>query len=364
MVDASFALTTYVDTSLNTNYYTKTAIDASINTSYYNRNMVDASFALTTYVDTSLNTNYYTKSAIDESFAGIVSTAGNVNITPVTAFNLTTPMSYINGNLDIGTGSNLIGINKDIDVGFHLDISGNLRVSNTITATNGFIGTSFEPSAAGTAITFGNITTTGNITIGASQTTGNLNLGSGIRSATGNIFIGTGASATNTINIGRGNVISIVNGTTPTFTINRPIKPNYTYSITDSSAIGYQVTVNNTSFSNPWNVTTPPIGVMTSALSLTPGVWNLSGYCHLTLNNNTGIDYGLSNSNTAFNVTGTLPMQSAVVNAALLTFTNYWQLNIVYLATANTSINFLLKPYAIQSTITFTRAGIIATRIA
>jgi hypothetical protein len=98
-----------------------------------------------------------------------------------------------------------------------------ISTSSTITSTGGFIGTSYQPSVGTTAITFGNNITTGNIDIGAAQTTGNLNLGIGTRSATGNIFIGTGTSATNTINIGRGNAISIVNSTAPTLTINCPI---------------------------------------------------------------------------------------------------------------------------------------------
>jgi hypothetical protein len=367
----------YVDGSLNnirTNYPTNDYVDGSLNNirtnyalsstldDYTTNNNLTSNYPTNTYVDGSLNN-------IRNNLTGIVSTAGNVNIAPVTAFNVTTPMSYINGNLDIGTGSNLIGINKDVADGFHLDISGNLRVSNTITGV-GFIGTSFQPSAVGTAITVGDNITTGNISIGFQQTSGNLNLGTGTGRTTGNIFIGTGTTnASNTINIGRGNVISIVNSTNQTLTVNRPIRVNYTYPISDTTMIGYQVSFNNTSFTNPWGVTTPPIppigNVSGAGLSLTPGVWNLSGYCHIQLINNCGITFGLSTANNAFNTgSGLLPTQTAIVNSNVISSTNYWQVNTVYYTNANTTIYFLFQPNTTQSGITFTRAGVIATRIA
>ena len=307
----NYALTSYVDNSLNANYYTKSQIDSSINTSYYSRSVIDA------------------------SLTGIVATSGNVNISPVTALNITAPTTYIG----TGTGSASVVINKDVSAGYALDVSGltilrntlnvvgnvlfngtvsgitkamvgltnvddtsdtnkpvssatqtalnlkanladptftgtvsgitkamvgltnvddtsdtnkpvssatqtalnlkanladptftgtvsagSISTTSTITSTGGFIGTSYQPSSDATAITFGNNIISGNIDIGAAQTTGNLNLGIGTsREATGNIFIGTGASALNTINIGRGNVISIVNSGTPTLTINQPI---------------------------------------------------------------------------------------------------------------------------------------------
>jgi hypothetical protein len=149
-----------------------------------------------------------------------------------------------------------------------------ISTTSTITSTGGFIGTSYQPSAATTAITFGNNITTGNINIGAAQTTGNLNLGIGTsREATGNIFIGTGASALNTINIGKGNVISIVNSETPTLTINRPITVGYnTSAITLNTQIGFQISdsINNTIL--PQNSTAL---VRTPGLTLPIGVWQV-----------------------------------------------------------------------------------------
>jgi hypothetical protein len=130
--------------------------------------------------------------------------------------------------------------------------------------------------------------------------------------------------------------------------------------------IGYQFSVVNTSFSNPWTSTTP-IGIMTpTPLVLRPGVWNLSGYCHIRLSNNAGITYGLSTVNNAFNSTGTLPTQTVLINSNIISMTNYWPINIVYVATANTNIYFLFQPNATQPSagLTFVRAGVIATRIA
>jgi hypothetical protein len=188
---------------------------------------LNTNYTTKTYVDNSLNTNYYTKTYIDTSFSNIVT------------------------NSLITTGS------------------------GTITSGGGFIGTSYQPSAITTAITFGNNITTGNIDIGAAQTSGNLNLGVGSRTTTGNIFIGTGSSATNTINIGRGNVVSILNTTTPTLTINRPIKPGYGYAITDATTIGYQgSSSSSTKFSS-----TPGAGslVILLSTSITAGVWMVEG---------------------------------------------------------------------------------------
>jgi len=396
--DASFGIVVYQkiaasDASINTLRSQIASIsatgsiqDPSIN-ALINKNIIyDASFtylqsynsiqdvSMTIYVDNSLNTNYYSRSVIDASLTGIVASSGNVNISPVTALNITAPTTYIGA----GTGSSSVVINKDVSAGYALDVSGltilrntlnvvgnvlfngtvsgitkamvdlsnvdntsdtnkpvssatqtalnlkaniadpsftgipvaptavagtsttqiattsfvssslalkanlagptftgtvsgitkamvgltnvddtsdankpvsnltqsalnlkanlagptftgalsagSISTSSTITSAGGFIGTSYQPSEAGTAISFGNNITTGNIDIGGQQSTGNLNLGIGTsRESTGNIFIGTGSTALNTINIGRSNVISIVNSSTPTLTINRPI---------------------------------------------------------------------------------------------------------------------------------------------
>ena len=205
-------------------------MDGSLNANYYTKSAIDSS----------INTSFYNKTYIDTSFSNIVTNS------------LTT------------TGS------------------------GTITAAGGFIGTSFQPSANNIAITFANITTTGNIDIGGQQTTGNLNLGTGARSATGNINIGgvsagsstntinigTGSGSTNTINIGRSNVISIVNSATPTFTINRPILATGNPS-SSTTAIGYTVSVSSTS-----GVVGPPTTgsytLSSGAITLGAGVWIVS----------------------------------------------------------------------------------------
>jgi hypothetical protein len=309
-IRTDFALTSYVDGSLNDNYYTRTAIDSSMNTNFYNRTAVDASFS-------NIDTNYYNKTYIDASFSNIVTES------------LTT------------TGS------------------------GTITAGGGFIGTSFQPSANNIAIAFANITTTGNIDIGGQQSTGNLNLGIGARSATGNINIGTGSTSKNIINIGRGNVISI-DLSSSTFSINYPITIGYNGNlITNSSMIGYQVSATNN--------TNPPVNYWASfpnrianmsTLSLIPGVWNLSGFCIISISGGGSgyLNHGLSTIATAFDSSGTLPTQSGF--ASSINTNNYFQVNTVYLATADTSINFLLQFITTQSVITFRKAGICATRIA
>jgi len=327
-VDASFALKTYVDGSLNTNYYTRTAIDSSMNTNFYNRTAVDASFALTsyvdgslntlksynaiqdtsmvnyalkTYVDGSLNTNYYTRTAIDSSM--------NTNFYNKTYIDASFALkTYVDGSLNtnyytrsaIDNSINTNFYNKTyIDASFSNIVTNSLTTtgSGTITAGGGFIGTSYQPSAVTTAITFGNNITTGNIDIGASQTTGNLNLGIGTaRAATGNIFIGTGATAVNTINIGRGNVISIVNSTTPTFTINRPITVAYnTSAITSNMQIGYQISDSSNNTLLPQNSTAL---VRTPGLALPIGVWQVQtdmGYSVATASSQyTVFQYGIT----------------------------------------------------------------------
>ena len=333
------SLNSIQDVSINSAITRNAIQDTSIN-SAITRNAIQ---------DTSIN-------SITNSLTGIVAVSGNVNLTPATALNITTPISYINGNMDIGTGNNLVSINKDVSAGYHLDISGNANIRNvltansiqaildtdtlnlattqtgafnigtsasrtgnitigassgsgvlnlrgpsvvitgqtnfidaptaptatvgtnttqiattayvisannsanavrdtsinsaitsngiqdtsinnlftntytksyidisfanivtnslittgsgTITAGGGFVGTSFQPSAIGTTITFGNNITTGNIDIGGSQNTGNVNVGAGIRSATGHINIGTGSTSSNNINIGTGSSYS------------------------------------------------------------------------------------------------------------------------------------------------------------
>jgi hypothetical protein len=148
-------------------------------------------------------------------------------VTIPTGASITAPTGLVKGDVGLGSVDNTSDANKPVSTATTTALNLKANIANptfTGTVTGGeFIGTSFQPTAVETAITFGNNITTGNIDIGASQTTGNLNLGAGLRNATGNIFLGTGSTATNTINIGRGNTIAIVNSETPTLTINRPI---------------------------------------------------------------------------------------------------------------------------------------------
>jgi hypothetical protein len=179
-----------VTNNLATNYYTKTQSDATIAIRDTSINSLTTSMTTITTtngiqdasinsITTNLDNNYYTKSVIDASLTGIVSANGNVDISPVTAFNLTAPISYVNGNLDIGTGANLVAINKDISADFHLDISGNVRASNTAFTNN------ILPLISGDTLN-----------IASTQQTGVLNIGT-LTARTGAINIGTGTSNKN-----------------------------------------------------------------------------------------------------------------------------------------------------------------------
>jgi hypothetical protein len=81
------------------NVYTKTYVDASFNSVYTK-----------TYVDASFN-SVYTRSRVDASFAAAIS-------------NNTTSDLSLNGNLQLGSGTRSVGINKTAAAGYALDVSG------------------------------------------------------------------------------------------------------------------------------------------------------------------------------------------------------------------------------------------------
>jgi len=287
----NYALKSYVDTSLNTNYTLKTYVDNSLNTLKSYNAIQDASminYALKSYVDTSLNTNYTLKTYVDNS------------LNTLKTYNAIQDVSIVAVRTYVDTSLNANYYNERyIDASFANIITNSVVTtgSGTITAGGGFIGTSYQPSAITTAITFGNNITTGNITIGGSQTTGNLNLGTGTgRLATGNIFIGTGATATNTINIGRGNTISILNAAPSTFTLNSPITVAYnTSAITSNMQIGYQISDSSNGTLLPQNSTAL---VRTPGLTLPIGVWQVQidmGYSIVTASTQyTVFQYGIT----------------------------------------------------------------------
>jgi hypothetical protein len=223
-IRTNYALTTYVDGSLNANYVLKTYVgiqDTSINSALTRNAIQDTSInSALTSIATIITNSLAAKAPLDSpTFTGTV--------TIPTGASITAPTGLVKGDVGLDSVDNTSDANKPVSTATTTALNLKANIANptfTGTVTGGeFIGTSFQPTAVETAITFGNNITTGNINIGASQTTGNLNLGAGLRNATGNIFLGTGSTATNTINIGRGNTIAIVNSATPTLTINRPI---------------------------------------------------------------------------------------------------------------------------------------------
>jgi hypothetical protein len=137
----NYYLKTAADSSINTtlsNYYLKTDIDSSLNNNFYNKTYIDASFAnvpskasidtsLNNYylkidIDTSLNNNFYNKTTIDVSINSVLSTYLK-NSSDIS----------LNGNIQIGsaTSTRALGINRTADPAYSLDISGDLRITET-----------------------------------------------------------------------------------------------------------------------------------------------------------------------------------------------------------------------------------------
>ena len=101
--------------SLTTSFgdvYTKSWIDASFN-SVYTRSRVDASFG-----------DVYNKSRVDASFAAVY-TRTYIDASFATAVtNGRTADLSLNGNLQLGSGTSSVGINKTAAAGYALDVSG------------------------------------------------------------------------------------------------------------------------------------------------------------------------------------------------------------------------------------------------
>jgi hypothetical protein len=168
-VDSSFAnvyTKSYIDNSFG-NVYTKSYVDSSfanyalINSVYtrsyidnsfgnvYTKSYVDSSFAnyallngvyTKSYIDNSFG-NVYTKSYVDSSFANYALLNGvytksyiDNSFGSVIANNTNQDLSF-NGNMQLGSGSKRIGINKTAAAGFSLDVSGAATISGNLSVT-------------------------------------------------------------------------------------------------------------------------------------------------------------------------------------------------------------------------------------
>ena len=295
-IRTNYATYNYVDgsfTDIRTNYATnesKTISDSSINyifTNYATTNYINNQFntllngapdalnslnelAIALNSDVSFGYNAYGKIAssdasinsiramIDASLSGIVSAGGNVNISPVTAFNVTAPLTNISGNLDIGNGLSSVVINKDISAGYALDVSGFTILRNTLSAntiysisgsnmtigSDGTLGsggtslaggfiftrnsstlsgigstTTFNAASDNVGLRFGASTITGGILIAQQQTNGTLSIADFNRNYanianSGSISIGTGIAtgATGAVSEASGCLINIGTG--------------------------------------------------------------------------------------------------------------------------------------------------------
>lgn len=137
-VDLSgYTTKTYVDTSLNTNYLTsaslssyatKTYVDTSLNTNY----------ATKSYVDTSLNTNYATSSSLSsyatiayvDSSLGYYTTSSYANANYLKS-GLTYDVS-MTGNVQLGSGTKYVAINKTPGSTYALDVSGPALITGNL----------------------------------------------------------------------------------------------------------------------------------------------------------------------------------------------------------------------------------------
>jgi hypothetical protein len=152
---SNYYLKTAADSSINTtlsNYYLKTDIDSSLNNNFYNKTYIDASFAnvpskasidtslnnyyLKTDIDSSLNNNFYNKTTIDTSLNNNFynKTTIDVSINSVLSTYLKNSSDIsLNGNIQIGstTSTRALGINRTADPAYSLDISGDLRITET-----------------------------------------------------------------------------------------------------------------------------------------------------------------------------------------------------------------------------------------
>jgi hypothetical protein len=187
---SNYALKTYVDSSINTVY-----ANFADGTSSYTKAYIDASFDTVIVQDTSkdvsLNGKLFTKG--DVSFNSNLSVGQSLVVNNRALF-----MSDVslNSNTKLGSGRNLIAINKDVSLNFALDVSGNMRVTSGGILTTGTIvgvSTSSATSIFGTStanITFGGVIGSSNtITIANSASSGNVNINGNIKLGPGSKYI-------------------------------------------------------------------------------------------------------------------------------------------------------------------------------
>ena len=125
------------------NVYTKSYVDASF-ADVYTRSRVDASFGdvyTKSYVDASF-ADVYNKSRVDASF-GAVYNKTYIDASFATAVtNGRTADLSLNGNLQLGSGTKSVGINKTATAGYALDVSG----ASIITGNLSVVKTASDPS--------------------------------------------------------------------------------------------------------------------------------------------------------------------------------------------------------------------------
>lgn len=155
---SSYATKTYVDTSLNANYLTsaslssyatKTYVDTSLNTNYATKSYADA---IRTYVDSSLNANYATTASLS-SYATktYVDSSLNANYVTTTTANSTylkPGLTYdvsMTGNVQLGSGTKYVAINKVPGSTYALDVSGSALIAGS-TLINGNLSVYKSPS--------------------------------------------------------------------------------------------------------------------------------------------------------------------------------------------------------------------------
>ena len=207
------------DPSINLIVIKNVAQDISIN-NVYTKTYVDSSIYTKTYVDGSLNANYYVKNYVDDSLNDIrnnyttltLKNALDISINDITSNYATT--SFVNSQFNnlINSAPDTLNTLNEIAIAIQSDVSLVTQAFSRLDKLDSSINTLYSINTI-------NDTT---LTITA-----------------GNISIGTG-SGTNTINIGTGNTISILNSATPSLTINRPITIGYIPVFT-SNQIGYQI---------------------------------------------------------------------------------------------------------------------------
>jgi hypothetical protein len=176
-------------------------------------------------------------------------------------------------------------------------------------------------TGASTSVALETTTITHNLDIGATNTAGNINIGT-LTNRTGTVSIGTGATSTaGGVNIGRSSVIAIANLATPTLTINQEMRLTYNGAISNNSALGY---TENTNY--VLNMAIPPTantranmitsGSPTGSFTLGNGVWIVSIFVKLNytvLGTNPYFRIALAQTSAGGNDTSTQDYQPNIV---------------------------------------------------